>query len=74
MDAAERMNSLEGVGETASTPPFFKARLVKPLHGEQEKTEKDETELVMKSQGSPSSSTGSCILDKCQPDHEISFD
>ena len=74
MDAAERMNSLEGVGETASTPPFCKARLVKPLHGEQEKTEKDETELVMKSQGSPSSSTGSSILDKCQPDHEISFD
>ena len=35
MDAAERMNSLEGVGETAPSPPFKRARLRKPLHGEQ---------------------------------------
>ena len=64
MDAAERMNSLEGVSETAPSPPFKRARLRKPLHGEQEKTGKDETELVMKSRGSPRSSTGSSILDK----------
>ena len=33
------MNSLEGVGESASSPPFERARLRKPLHGEQEKRE-----------------------------------
>ena len=76
MDAAEGMNSLE-VGETASSPPKKTARLRKPLDGKQEKTGKDETEVirledavVMKSRGS---STGSSILDKCQPDREMSF-
>ena len=80
MDSAERMNSPEGAGKTASSPPFKRARLKKPLDGEQEKTGKDETELisledalVMKSRWSPSSSAGSSILDKCQPDREISF-
>ena len=60
-NAAERMNSLEGVGGTASSPPLQKARLEEPLDGEQEKTGKDETELIsledalmMKSRKSPS--------------------
>ena len=64
-------------GETAENPQFKRARLEEPLDDEQEKTAEDETELisleeavVMKSRGS---STGSSILDKCQPDREISF-
>ena len=68
MNAAERMNSLEGVEETASSPQLTRALLKEPLDGEQEKTA-----LTMKSRGSPSSSTGSSILDKRQPDREISF-
>ena len=46
VDAAERMNSLEGVGKTASSPPLKRARLGKRLDDEQEKTGKDETELM----------------------------
>ena len=71
MDAGKRMNSLEGVDETASSPQLKRAPLEAPLDGEQEKTGKDETELTsledaptMKSRGSPSSSTESSLLDK----------
>ena len=39
MDAVARMNSLEGVGETASSPQFHRARLKEPLDNDQEKTE-----------------------------------
>ena len=73
MDAAERMN-LKGVGETASSPPFKRARLGNPLHGEHEKTGKDETELVMKIRGSFSSSTilgklrSLCFFETSSPD------
>ena len=80
MNAAERMNSLEGADETASSPPLKRARLEEPPDSEQEKTGKDETELIsledalmMKSRKSPSSSTRSSLLDNRQPDREFSF-
>ena len=46
MDAVARMNSLEGVGETVSNPQFQSARLKEPLDNDQEKTGKDDTELI----------------------------
>ena len=40
MDAVEQMNLFEGVGKTASSPQFKRARLLEPLDDEQEKMER----------------------------------
>ena len=66
--------------EAAGSPRFNMARLEKPLEDEPEENVEDETGLIgpddvltTKSQGAPSSSTRSSILDKRQYDCEISF-
>ena len=79
MDAV-RMNPLEGVGETASSPQFKRACLEEPLDSDQEKTGEDETKLIgledvlpMKSRGSSSLSTVCSILDRRPRSRDVNF-